>query len=286
MKPIIALLIGATLSAGSASALVNITPFVTCVTHDTAGGTLTAYLGYESFEQAIVQIMVGNNNRFVPDPADRGQPTLFLPGYFEKAFRVTFPDATNLLWVFDGFEILVNASTAPCPATLPVPSLPQATVGVPYFQQLAASGGQAVLTWSATTGMPPGLNIGSGGQITGSPLAAGQFVIGLQVTDGLTTSTRTYQISVSPGLTVDDAISLRPPGFTPQFRVVTNVAATISATASCNLNEFVVTGGGVCTVPNSNTVQGRIASSAPSANGWGVTCSGGTATAVAVCNLK
>jgi hypothetical protein len=48
----------------------------------------------------------------------------------------------------------------------------------------------------------------------------------------------------------------------------------------------VVTGGGSCNVPNSNTVLGRIATSEPSSNGWQVTCSGGTATAVAVCNLK
>src|SRR3979411_1421870 len=128
MKRIIALLIVATLSAGSASAAVNITPFVTCITHDTAGGTLTAYFGYESFEQSIVQILVGFNNRLIPDPADRNQPTLFFPGYFERAFRVTFPDATPLLWSFNGFAIFASASTPPCPATLPVPSLPQATV--------------------------------------------------------------------------------------------------------------------------------------------------------------
>jgi hypothetical protein len=85
---------------------------------------------------------------------------------------------------------------------------------------------------------------------------------------------------------VDDAVSTRAAGFTPNFRVVTNVGATISTTATCNQNEFVITGGGGCTVPNSNTVLGRIATSGPASNGWQVTCSGGTATAVAVCSLK
>jgi hypothetical protein len=47
-----------------------------------------------------------------------------------------------------------------------------------------------------------------------------------------------------------------------------------------------VTGGGACTVPNSNTIQGRIATNQPTANGWTISCSGGTATAVVVCQSK
>jgi hypothetical protein len=39
-------------------------------------------------------------------------------------------------------------------------------------------------------------------------------------------------------------------------------------------------------VPNTNTISGRLASSAPSgSNGWTVTCSTGNATAVALCAL-
>jgi hypothetical protein len=285
MKLSFILLLGAAaVSLSSAQAQFKIAPFLTCVTHDTTAGTVTAYFGYESFEQSIINIPVGSNNRIIPDPADRNQPTLFFPGYFEKAFRFTFPDASNIFLSFNGFAIPASATSLPCPSSMP--NLPPGLVGLPYTQQLAAIGGQAGLTWSAVSGFPSGLGVSSGGQINGTPLAAGQFTVTVQVTDGLTASNQTYELTINSSLAINDPASTRAPGFSPQFRVAMMPSSTISATVSCDLNEFAITGGGACTVPNSNTVTGRIATSQPSANGWTVICSGGTATAVAVCSLK
>lgn len=48
--------------------------------------------------------------------------------------------------------------------------LPNAQVGVPYSQHLAATGGTAPYTWSITAGsLPPGLSMDSTGLISGTP---------------------------------------------------------------------------------------------------------------------
>ena len=183
--------------------------------------------------------------------------------------------------------MLIDDTFNRCPTLLPsLPSLPPASVGVAYAQQLQAFGGASGINWTATSLLPGGLTLSSAGLLSGSLQSAGMYTIAVQASDGVTADTRSYLLRVSGGTTINDASSTRAPGFTPQFRVATLPSPGISATASCNLNEFVVTGGGTCTVPNVNTVQGRIASSVPSQNGWQVTCSGGTATAIAVCSLK
>lgn len=265
----------------------NIRPFVTCMSVDAANSTASYYFGYESFEQTVTSIPAGAENRIVPPPANRNQPTLFLPGYFEKAFRVVVPFPTSsMVWVFNGFSAILDPSSVKSCEPTSVPSLPPATVGAPYSQQLVTAGPHGPLSWTAIGSFPGGLSLSSDGRINGTPLAGGNFSLSIQVTDGLATSTRTYSLAVRSGLDINDAASVRVPGFAPQFRLATVTSAAISATASCNADEFLVSGGGVCTVPNSNTVLGRIASSAPSGNGWNVTCSGGTASAVAICSLK
>jgi hypothetical protein len=247
----------------------NITPFLTCVAYDPAAGMTTAYFGYESFEQSIITIPVGSNNRITPDPPNRNQPTLFFPGYFEKAFRVTFPASSAVFLSFNGFAIPANSNSAACPATTntaPTPALPPATAGVPYSQQLRAIGGQAGVSRSAVGPLPSGLGLSPTGLLSGIPLAPGQSPLTIQATDGITTSQHTYSLLIANGVTIDDAVSTRAPGFTPQFRVVTTVAATITAAAACDATEFIITGGGTCTVPNSNTVMGRVAASEPVSN--------------------
>ncbi len=78
-----------------------------------------------------------------------------------------------------------------------------------------------------------------------------------------------------------------PPGVAPATRTVIVPSASARSAASCNATEFLLTGGGICTVPNTNGINGRIASSAPDGNnGWATSCSAGQATAVALCAAK
>ena len=69
------LLIPLLLSSAAVAQNFNITPFLSCVVTN-PGGSITAYWGYESFEQNAVQILVGQDNQFVPPPAAQNQPIL------------------------------------------------------------------------------------------------------------------------------------------------------------------------------------------------------------------
>src|SRR5258708_20567383 len=184
MKRILKLLLPAFFATGAFA--FNITPFVHCVAYDPAAGMTTDYFGYESFEQSIITIPVGSDNRIIPDPPNRNQPTLFFPGYFEKAFRVTFSASSAVFLSFNGFAIPANSNSAACPATTyapPTPALPPATAGVPYSQQLKAIGGQAGVTWSAVGTLPSGSLRSPTGLVSGIPLAPGQTSFTVQATD-------------------------------------------------------------------------------------------------------
>ncbi|GEM_PF-2549043 len=72
----------------------------------------------------------------------------------------------------------------PPPLTVTTTQLPDAVLGTPYDQPLAASGGTPPYTWSLLSGsLPPGLVLSASGAITGSPTATGTFPFEVQVTD-------------------------------------------------------------------------------------------------------
>lgn len=65
-------------------------------------------------------------------------------------------------------------------------TLPDATVGVPYQGQLAASGGQPPYYWSLALGsanLPAGLSLGSNGIVSGTPATNGSFFFMVSVRD-------------------------------------------------------------------------------------------------------
>ena len=272
-----------TVAAQCQGAQFQITPFLSCIDVDSSAQTITAYFGYESFELAVTQVVAGIDNRFLPPPANRNQPILFFPGYHDKAFRVTYASGI-LLWVFNGSFVTVEPSSKTCTPLLPLPS---GVAFVPYSQKLAAIGNRAALTWQAVAALPAGLSLSVDGILSGTPTAPGVYTLGVNASDGITTTpTVHYQLTIEQNLSISDALSTRPPGFTPQFRTVTQTGVSNNAIAFCDVTEFVVAGGGSCVVPNQNTIQGRVASSQISGNAWAVTCSGGTATAMAVCSQK
>lgn len=83
-------------------------------------------------------------------------------------------------------------STATQPLTLTVDpalaitttTLPDATEGKAYSQQLQASGGVPPYTWSIATGaLPSGISLSSSGLLSGTPTVTGPFNFTAQVTD-------------------------------------------------------------------------------------------------------
>jgi hypothetical protein len=61
--------------------------------------------------------------------------------------------------------------------------LPDATNNSPYSAQLAATGGSTPYVWSASGAMPAGVTMSSAGVISGTPTAAGQSMVTVNVKD-------------------------------------------------------------------------------------------------------
>jgi hypothetical protein len=68
-----------------------------------------------------VDIPIGPLNRFAPDPIDRGQLTVFLPGRSQAqpftAFRVVF-NGTPLVWTLSGRTATASADSTVCATEL------------------------------------------------------------------------------------------------------------------------------------------------------------------------
>lgn len=96
-----------------------VTPVAECVEVLT-NGEMLAHFGYRSDEKVTVEIPVGELNNVQPNPLDRGQPTLFKPGYFGNAFTATVSSTTGGSWMLASAEARVTAKTDRCDANLEV----------------------------------------------------------------------------------------------------------------------------------------------------------------------
>jgi hypothetical protein len=73
---------------------------------------------------------------------------------------------------------------------------PDAFVNVPYSTQLTAQGGAGPITWSPSSGMPPGLSISSTGVVSGMPTTSGAYNPTVCITDGIDTTCRNFTLNV------------------------------------------------------------------------------------------
>lgn len=89
-------------------------PILECVV-DNQDGSYTAHFGYLNENDFSVDIPIGNENKFTPNPQDRGQSVTFEPGrtsYWPNAsFTVDFYGG-NLVWTLEGPDGNTRTSTA------------------------------------------------------------------------------------------------------------------------------------------------------------------------------
>jgi len=100
---------------------------------------------------------------------------------------------------------LVNGQIINSPPSITTTSLPAWTVGVPYSQTLAATGGTAPYTWTITSGaLPTGLSLSSSGIISGTPTTVGGPIsVTIQVADSKsTTATESMSLTINPVLNI------------------------------------------------------------------------------------
>jgi hypothetical protein len=113
--------------------------------------------------------------------------------------------------------------------TITTATLPNAVVGTPYSQTLAAAGGTGVFTWSISTGaLPAGITLSSAGSLSGTPSASGTFTFTVSVTGGGQTATQSFTITVGAVLTITTPSAL--PGAT--FGVGYNQALSVTGGAA------------------------------------------------------
>jgi hypothetical protein len=96
-------------------------------------------------------------------------------------------------------SIVVRAPLAVAPITLPT-----ATEGRAYAAQLVATGGDGAYTWSLEGGaLPEGVELTTGGALTGTPTEAGDHAFTVGVTDGADRkATRSLTLAVEPAPTI------------------------------------------------------------------------------------
>ena len=133
-----------------------------------------------------------------------GIPTL--AGVYNFVITVTDRDGCSASMPY---SLVINCPTVTITTTSPLAS---GTVGTPYTQTIAVSGGVAPYTFSVTSGMlPPGLYLNPlTGVISGDPTSAGiyDFVIGVTDRDGCT-AYMTYTLIVNcPSITFNTASPL------------------------------------------------------------------------------
>jgi hypothetical protein len=87
------------------------------------------------------------------------------------------------------------------PVSITTVSLPAASTGFAYSYFLEATGGTGSYTWSRVWGIiPSGLSLNPlTGEIYGSPTRTGTFTFVVQVTDGISSATKGFSITVQAG---------------------------------------------------------------------------------------
>ncbi len=117
----------------------------------------------------------------------------------------SYPISQGTLAAGSNYSISFTAGTLTIfPAiTLSPTNLPAATVGVPYSQQLTASGGSGAGYSFAATGLPAGLSLTPLGLLSGTPTTAKSlpFMVDVTVTDGAgDTGSQIYPLTVNAGV--------------------------------------------------------------------------------------
>ena len=116
--------------------------------------------------------------------------------------------------------------------SLSLQTLPVATVGVPYSQQLTASGGSGRGYGFTATGLPAGLSLSSLGLLSGTPTSTTglPFMVNVLVTDGAgDTGGQIYPLTVKAEAISGTIVSSMPQSY---FGEDVTLTATFSATAA------------------------------------------------------
>ncbi|WP_158225473.1 putative Ig domain-containing protein [Rhizobium sp. 11515TR] len=158
-------------------------------------------------------------------------------------FTVTARDSsTGTGAPFTGSKAYSLTIAAPT-ITISPATLTAATVGASYNQTISASGGTSSYSFAVTAGsLPNGLTLSSGGVITGTPTAGGNFNFTVTATDS-STGTGPFNTSRPYTLTVSAPTIAVAPTTLPSATVAASYGQTITASGGTSSYSFAVTAG-------------------------------------------
>ena len=147
-------------------------------------------------------------------------------GLFSFKLRVN-DSSSPTQYAFSKFRLNVSS-----PLQVSSPGLPSGTVGVAYFTQLSANGGNAPYSWTTSGSLPAGLALSAAGILSGTPQTSGTANFAVTVTDGTKTptaasATQNLSMIISPAGTLTVTTSSLPGG-------VTNSAYPTTSLTSAN----------------------------------------------------
>ncbi|MFB2567003.1 putative Ig domain-containing protein [Rhizobium sp. IMFF44] len=158
-------------------------------------------------------------------------------------FTVTAQDSsTGTGAPFTGSKAYTLTIAAPTITIAPA-TLTAAAIGASYNQTISAAGGTSSYSFAVTAGsLPNGLTLSSGGVITGTPTAGGNFNFTVTATDSSTgtgpfNTSRPYTLTVlAPTITV-------APTTLPSATIAASYSQTITASGGTSSYSFAVTAG-------------------------------------------
>jgi hypothetical protein len=125
--------------------------------------------------------------------------------------------------------------------TLANPGTQSSTVGQADSLQLVGSDPDGLAVTYSATGLPPGLNLGTGtGFISGTPTTAGNYSVTATVSDGVLTASRTFSWNVAGADTTVPTATISGPTSATTYSTGTSPLA-VSGTASDNVGVTQVT---------------------------------------------
>lgn len=134
------------------------------------------------------------------------------------------------------YSVVIGAQL---PLSITTTSLPNGTLNSAYNSvQISATGGFAPYSFGAT-GLPAGMNLSSGGSLTGTPTAAGSFSAVITVTDSETPTAGTFTTTLP--LTVTAPPLALSPGAGSLPNATQNAAYTTSLTPSGGVGPYTIT---------------------------------------------
>jgi hypothetical protein len=206
--------------------------------------TLTAANGTSPYSWTLTSGALPTGLSLASDGTISGTPTT--TGTAD--FAVVVQDSSSpALTAAAKLSIAVN----PQPLTVTTTSLPGATAGTAYRQQLSAAGGKTPYSWALTSGaLPTGLSLSAGGVISGTPIATGTSDFTVLVVD-----------SSNPELSASAGLSIEVGAATPQVALSASpTAGNATVDTAVSLTATVAGVAGVAAPTGSVTFGGQAAS--------------------------